>query len=103
MVGDSTFSYKTDYVIVIKNFLNPEGHQNPISSSKVTTILLKGWILPNGEALAGEGLPCSLRSLVFCCKHLNIDGTVRKEKNSIYLFHKNKMFIKSFKKLNIYI
>ena len=35
---------KIDYVIVILNFLNPERHQNPISISKVTAILLKGWI-----------------------------------------------------------
>ena len=38
MVRDSSSSYK----IVIKNFLNPEGHQNPSSGSKVTIILLKG-------------------------------------------------------------
>ena len=49
-------SYKIDYVIVIKDFLNPEGHQNPISGSKVTAILLKGCILPIGGASAGEGL-----------------------------------------------
>ena len=30
---------------MIKDFLNPKGHQNPISGSKVTVILLKGWIL----------------------------------------------------------
>ena len=47
---------------MIKNFLNTEGHQNPISSLEVTAILLKGWILPIGGASAGEGLPCSLRS-----------------------------------------
>ena len=41
---------KIDYVIVMKNFQNPEGHQNPISCSKVMAILLKGWILPIGEA-----------------------------------------------------
>ena len=41
---------------MIKNFLNPEGHHNPISGSKVTAILLKGWILPIGGALAVEGL-----------------------------------------------
>ena len=35
-VWDSTASYKIDYVIVINNFLNPGGHQNPISGSKVT-------------------------------------------------------------------
>ena len=50
------FSYKIDYVVVIKNFLNPKGHQNPISGSQVTAILLKGWILPIGAASAGEGL-----------------------------------------------
>ena len=43
-VRDSSSSYKIDYVIVIKNFLNPEGHQNPISDSKVKAILLKGLI-----------------------------------------------------------
>ena len=64
---DRASSYKIDYVIVIKNFLNPEGHQNPISGSKVTAILLKGWILPIGGASAGEGLPCSL---VFCMPQL---------------------------------
>ena len=45
-VRDSSSSHKIDYVIVIKKFLNPEGHHNPINGSKVTAILLKGWILP---------------------------------------------------------
>ena len=61
-VRDRCSSYKIDSVIVIQNVLNPEGHQNPISGSKVTAILLKGWILPIGGASAGEGLPCGLRS-----------------------------------------
>ena len=51
-VRDSSSSYNTDYVIVIKTFLSPEGHQNRISGSKVTAILLKGWILPIGGASA---------------------------------------------------
>ena len=55
-VRDSTSSYKIDHVIVIRNFLNPEGQQNPISGSKVTAILLKGWILPICGASAGECL-----------------------------------------------
>ena len=42
--------------MLIKNFLNPEGHQNPISVLKVTAVLLKGWILPLGGASSGEGL-----------------------------------------------
>ena len=55
-VRDSSSSYKTDYVIVIKTFLNPKGHQNRISGSKVTAILLKERILPIGGASAVEGL-----------------------------------------------
>ena len=50
MVRDYSSSYKIDYFIVIKTFLNPEGHQNPISGSKVTAILLKAWILPSLNA-----------------------------------------------------
>ena len=41
---------------MIKNFLNPEGHQNPINGSKVTAISLKGQILPIDGASAVEGL-----------------------------------------------
>ena len=41
---------------MIKTFLNPEGHQNRISGSKVTAILLKRWILPIGGGSSGEGL-----------------------------------------------
>ena len=55
-VQDRSSSYKIDYVIVIKNFLNPKGHQNPISGLKITVILLKRWILLIGGASAGEGL-----------------------------------------------
>ena len=51
-VRNTTSSYKIDYVIVMKNFLIPEGHHNPISGSKVTAILLKGWIYPIGA------IPC---------------------------------------------
>ena len=42
---------------MIKNFLNPKDHQNPINGSKVTANLLKGWISPLGGASAVEGLP----------------------------------------------
>ena len=65
-VKDSSSSYKIDYVILIKTFLNPEGHQNRIRGSKVTAILLKGWILPIGGASAVEGLQSTrLPRLVF--------------------------------------
>ena len=36
--------------------LNLEGHPNRITGSKVTAILLNGWILPIGEASAVEDL-----------------------------------------------
>ena len=62
MVRDSTSSYTIDYVIVIKNFLNTEGHRNPISGSKVPAILLKGWIFPIGRASSGRVCAYSLRS-----------------------------------------
>ena len=75
MVRDSSSSYKIDYVIVIKTFLNPEGHQNRISGSKVKAILLKGWILPIGRASAVEGqgsrglprLVCTATNIIHFC------------------------------------
>ena len=41
-VSNCSSSYKIDYVIVIKIFLNPKGHHNCITGSKVTAILVKG-------------------------------------------------------------
>ena len=65
-VRDSSSSYKIDYVIVMKTFLNPEGHKNRTRGSKVTAILLKGWILLIGGVALGRVFACSLRSrLVF--------------------------------------
>ena len=61
-VRDTTSSYKIDYVIMIKTFLNPEGHQIPFSGSKVKAILLKGWIWPIGGVASGSVCACSLRS-----------------------------------------
>ena len=65
-VRDNTSNYKIDYVIVIKKFLNPKAHQNPVSGSKVTAILLKVLIDPIGGASSGRVCACSRRSrLVF--------------------------------------
>ena len=61
-VRDSSSSYKIDYVIVIKNYINPEGHQNPISGSKFTAILLKGGFCLSVEPQRGRVCACSLRS-----------------------------------------
>ena len=78
--------YKIDYVIVIKSFLNPEGHQNPISVSKVTAILLKGWILPIGGVAWGRVCACSLRSrLVFKASALWADAFYKSKCPYVYL------------------
>ena len=65
-VRDSSLSYKIDDVILILSFLNPEGHQNWISGSKVMVILLKGLILHICGVASGRVCACSLRNgLVF--------------------------------------
>ena len=56
---DSSYSYKIDSVILIKNCLNPEGNQNHITGSKVTAIILKGQILPIGGVALGRICVCS--------------------------------------------
>ena len=72
-VIDSSLSYKIDYVIVIKSFLNSEGHQNCIVGSKVTVILLNGLILPIGGVALRRVCACSLRSrLVFSGTEYNL-------------------------------
>ena len=84
-VRDSTSSYKIDYVIVIKNFLNPEGHQNPISGSKVTAILLKGWILPIGGASSGEGLRLQPAQQA-CLDKREVGNTILNTKGLLFQF-----------------
>ena len=51
MFEDGAFSHKIDYEI-----LNLEGHPNCITGSRVTAILLNGWILPIGGTSPVEGL-----------------------------------------------
>ena len=63
---DKCSSYKKDYVIIIKDFLNPEGHQNPFTGVKVTAILLKGGFCLLVELLQGRVCACSLRSRLVC-------------------------------------
>ena len=42
MVRDSSSSYIIDYVLGIKNYEYPKGHQHHITGSKFTVIVLKG-------------------------------------------------------------
>ena len=64
--------------MVVKTFLNPEGHHNCTIGSKVTVILLKGWILPIGGA-ASERV-CDQQGLVYRCWHLISSQNTRKTK-----------------------
>ena len=59
---NGVFSHKVDYVTISKEILNTEGHPNRIACSKVTAILLNGWILPVGVASSGRVCVCSLHS-----------------------------------------
>ena len=56
MVDDGTFSHKIDDVTIFEEIQNHEEHSNRIAGSRVTAILLNGWILPIGGASAVEGL-----------------------------------------------
>ena len=66
MVENGALSHKIDYVAIFKEILNLEGHLNRITGSRVTAILLNGWVLPVGGVASGRVCACSLRSrLVF--------------------------------------
>ena len=72
-IADGAFSHKIDYVTIFKEILNPEGHPNHITGSKVTAILLNGWILPIGGASSGRVCSCSLRiRLVYIAAAFNL-------------------------------
>ena len=45
-----------DYITIFKEILISKGHPNRITGSKVTAILLNGWILPIGGASEVKGL-----------------------------------------------
>ena len=56
MAEDGAFNHKIDYVTIVKEILNFERHPNRNTGSKVTAILMNGWILPIGGASAVKGL-----------------------------------------------
>ena len=57
-----TFQFKNGVCHSDIDFINPKGHKNCITGSKVTAILMKGWILPFGGVASGRVCACSLRS-----------------------------------------
>ena len=48
MVKNSASSHKTNYIDILSEIQNLEGHQNCRFGSKVTALLLNEWILPTG-------------------------------------------------------
>ena len=53
LVRNGALGHKIDYITILKEILNLEGHQNCITGSRVTAILLNGGIFPieeSGEA-----------------------------------------------------
>ena len=52
MAGNGAFGLEIDYITVSWDILNLKGHQNCITGSRVTAILLNGWISPIGGASA---------------------------------------------------
>ena len=56
MVRDISSIYKIEYFILVKNSLNPEGHQYCITGSKVILILLDGGYFPYWWSCIGKGL-----------------------------------------------
>ena len=59
-VADSAYSHEIDYVTIFEEILNPEGHPICTYGSKVTAILLNGWILPIVGASSGMVCACRL-------------------------------------------
>ena len=65
-VAYGAFSHKINYVTIFKEILNPEGHINCNTGSKVMAVLLNGWALPINGASLGQVCAYSLRRrLVF--------------------------------------
>ena len=53
MVKNGAFYHKLDYITIFEENLNLKGHENHITGSRVTMILLNVWIFPirqRGEA-----------------------------------------------------
>ena len=89
-VRDSSSSYKIDFVILIKNFLNSEGHQHPLGGSKV---LLTGWIWPIGGASAsasagGRVCPAACAAGLLCniSKKLCYSGILLLPRHTYFYF-----------------
>ena len=50
---------------MLSEILNLEGHLNRCIGSKVTAILLNGWILPTGGVASGRDCPEAYAAVLF--------------------------------------
>ena len=78
-VADGAFSHKIDYVTNLKEILNPEGHPNRITGSKVTAILLNGGFCPLVELHWEGSAPAACAAGLF----LTIESTCQENKSTI--------------------
>ena len=67
MVGDGAFSHKIDRTWKFLKILNLKRHQHCTIGSKVTAILLNGWVLSIGGVASGRACTCSLHSKACLC------------------------------------
>ena len=61
-IENGASSHNTNYIDLLSEILNLDGHQNCCIGYKVMAILLNGCILPTGGASLGKVCSCSLRS-----------------------------------------
>ena len=64
-VTDGAFIHKIDYVTIFKEILNPKGHPNRITGSKVTVILLNGGFFPLVELHREGSAPAACAAGLF--------------------------------------
>ena len=82
-VVDGAFSHKIDYVTIFWEILKPEGHPYRISGSKVTAILLIGWILSIcGASSEGSAPAACAAGLLYWYSAKNI----KQNHNILYFF-----------------
>ena len=58
-VKNGASSHKTNYIEILSEILNLEGHLNRYIGSKVTAILLNGLILPTAGVASGRVCPAA--------------------------------------------
>ena len=105
-VKNGASSHKTTCIDIFSKILNLEGHLNSCIGSKVTAILLNGWILPNGRFALGRACASCLRSrLLFLSVppfyllliyYVWLKSTYRKSFNNHYVLC-NAFFLSSLK------